>query len=292
MPFQPPPSAPPPSPWSAPPGAAPGRAAGAPPPPAGPPGWTPAMGTAQVTAGTLIQRTFQVWWRNLGKLAGLTVLFYVPFFVLFGALGAIGAMKQQAGAPPDPSSFGLVFGVVGAGMLVLVPISVVILGGLSYGVIRWLAHKPASVGDMLGQGFRRIGTLLVTAVLVGLAFVGGYILLIIPGIMVAMATSVALPAATVEKIGPVDAFKRSLALTRGSRWAIFAALFVVTAVGGLVGLVGTLLQLANVWLGLAVSLAVQVTAGSLGWVLPAVAYHDLRVVKEGADTADLARVFE
>jgi len=176
-------------------------------------------------------------------------------------------------------------------LLVVLPIAMILLGGVNYGVIQWLAGRPAGVGDMLRQGARRMVGLLLAVLLVLLAVLGGYILLIVPGIMIAVATSLALPAVTVEGIGAVDGFKRSLDLTRGYRWSIFGAFVLLGLINFAASLLGAALQLIPI-LGLLLSLAISLVTATMPYVLPAVAYHDLRVMKEGVDTSQLAQVFE
>jgi uncharacterized membrane protein len=144
---------------------------------------------------------------------------------------------------------------------------------------------------MIAAGFRRAVPLVVTGLLMYLAILGGFILLIIPGLIVFSALSVALPAVVVERIGPIEALKRSWGLTRDHRMTFFAASFVLGLV--LFG-ANLVLQLGGALLGplALLLLPVQVFLTSLPALLPAVAYHDLRIAKEGTDTSELAKVFE
>jgi hypothetical protein len=66
-----------------------------------------------------------------------------------------------------------------------------------------------------------------TAVIYWLSVYAAMILLLVPGLMLATAWSVSLPALAVERLGPVTALRRSLALTRGNRWSIFGPALVV-----------------------------------------------------------------
>jgi hypothetical protein len=220
----------------------------------------------------------------------LTLLVAVPILLFVGFIGLWKVFDVRGGAvaPPDPAAFFKVFGLV---FVIALPLGMVILGGVNYGVIQWLAGRPAGVGEMVKQGARRIWGLLLAVLLVGLAIMGGYILLIVPGIMVAVATSLVIPAVTVEGLGAVSGFKRSLDLTRGYRWSIFAAFLAIFGLNMVVGIAGALLGLIPI-LGLVLNLVVTLVTATIPYVLPAVAYHDLRVMKEGVDTTQLARVFE
>lgn len=288
MPFQPPPGAPPP-------------AANQPPvhqttalPPPGAQWAQPApVGIPTLTAGTLLTRTLEVWWHNLGKLVLLSLVMFAPILVVMVALfGAAFAMGVMDGSQADPARLLPAFGAgLVAMVLVVLPLAMIMLGGINYGVIRWLAGQEAGVGDMLRQGARRVWGLVLAGLLVVLAILGGYLLLIVPGIMIAVATCVALPAATVERVGAVDAFKRSLELTRGYRWPIFAAFLLLGLLNVAFSVVGMIFNLIP-FLGALVSLGLSLVTATMPYVMPAVAYHDLRVAKEGVDTSQLARVFE
>jgi len=208
------------------------------------------------------------------------------FLLSFGSLSA--AMEGGQPRPPEPDT---VFGVFFVLLAVMLPLATMVFGGLNYGVIQWLAGRPAGVGDMLGQGARRLWRLILVTLLLGLAFMGGYVLLVVPGIMIAVATCVAVPAAMVEGGGPVASFQRSLELTRGFRWSLFGAFLALGALYMLVWMAGLLLAIIPI-VGIFLFMGLALALCSIPYVLPAVAYHDLRVLKEGVDTTQLSRVFE
>lgn len=59
------------------------------------------------------------------------------------------------------------------------------------------------------------------SLLAGLMILGGLILLIIPGIIVGIMVMFIGYIVIEEKLGPINAIKRSMALTKGSRWKLF-----------------------------------------------------------------------
>jgi hypothetical protein len=244
-----------------------------------------------VTAGSLASRTIRIWWQNVWRFAGVLAFIFVPIFVL-GTVAAIAIPNLvRRGAQPEqvlPWAFGLVALLV----VVLLPLSMIMLGGLNYGVVQHLAGRRVGVGAMLRQGARRIWPLTAALVLVMLAVMGGYVLLIVPGVMIAIATSVVLPAVMVEGLGATAAFRRSLELTRGYRWTLLGAFLLVFLLQFAFNIAGNLASLIHPAVGAIASLVLILPAASLSWIVPAVAYHDLRVAKEGVDTSALARVFE
>ncbi len=80
-----------------------------------------------------------------------------------------------------------------------------------------------------------------TSLLAGLMILGGLILLIVPGIIVGLMLAFVGYIVIEEKLGPIDAIKRSMALTKGNRWKLFQlslSLVVLNILGLLALLVG------------------------------------------------------
>jgi uncharacterized membrane protein len=133
---------------------------------------------------------------------------------------------------------------------------------------------------------------------VGLWILLGLLLLVVPAIIWYCALFVAVPAIVVESNldGSGHALQRSRVLTKGSRWAVFAVLLVVWVVAFVVSgaavVVATLAEALPHPLPILFVTAVSALVSSFGACASAVAYNDLRVVKEGVATADLLKVFE
>jgi hypothetical protein len=243
-----------------------------------------------VTTGGLVGTTLSVWWRNAFKFAGLTLLAFVPVFAVgFAAALVIPAMASRGGATPDGT--GLVWWSF-VPITILVLTMIVQMGGLTYGTVQYLAQRPVRFGAMLAAGFQRALPLVGAGVLMYLAVMAGMLLLIVPGIVVACGLAVAIPAVVIERIGPIQALRRSWALTRDRRLTIFVAWLVLWVV--LFG-ANVVMQVGTALLGPFAAfllLPVQLFLMSLPVLLPGVAYHDLRAEKEGTATEELARVFE
>ncbi len=108
----------------------------------------------------------------------------------------------------------------------------------SVGVIfqAWVAFQLSDGNarvDRIGSVLVRFLPLYVTSVIVGVVSVVGALAFVIPGILWGLACSVVIPVAAIERLGPVDAIRRSFELTRGRRGAIFGcglAIFVPIAI--------------------------------------------------------------
>jgi hypothetical protein len=138
-----------------------------------------------------------------------------------------------------------------------------------------------------------------------------FVLLIIPLIILYLMWFVATPACVLERLGTFGSMGRSRALTKGHRWRIFGLILVILIPALIVAGV-----IASVMAGLGISVNLRIgvffdlsrtlntvaaQVVSLIWtaiwtgfyaILVAVAYHDLRVAKEGVDTEQIAAVFE
>jgi hypothetical protein len=182
--------------------------------------------------------------------------------------------------------------------------------GLVLNVVVQAMLTHATVTD-LGGGRPTFGNCFRTALplilpLIGMGFleyfgvVFGMILFIVPGIILALMWSVAVPALVEERGGVFGSMGRSRALTKGSRWRLFG-LFLVAGIillvpPALVSGMATRLQgasfpsptspaslLAGALSGLAAMLFATIIAA---------AYVELRTVKEGATVESLAAIFD
>ncbi|MDP9421941.1 MAG: hypothetical protein M3Q19_03755 [Pseudomonadota bacterium] len=141
-----------------------------------------------------------------------------------------------------------------------------------------------------------VGLSLVTSVATTL----GMLLLIIPGLMLMTAWSVAAPALIEERLGVIEAIERSNELTRGSRWKIFLLLFLVGMVTWVAG--GVLEYFAGVDEADAAAafedptyLTASALVGTLtslfaGTVQSAI-YVELRNFKDGPASSHLEQIF-
>lgn len=98
-----------------------------------------------------------------------------------------------------------------------------------------------SVGDAFRRAWPFILPLLLSSIVAGLGILLGIILLVIPGLILAVRWSVIAPAIVLEQRGVRSALGRSNQLVKGSGWTVFA-LVVITGV--LAGIAGSLLRAA------------------------------------------------
>jgi hypothetical protein len=248
--------------------------------------------------GAVLGRSFPIWLRNLVPFTILSAIVHSPF-VLYTYVMVTGEPSSGAARAYELVS------LLGRPLLGLI-----VAGAVAYGVFQQLSGKPAGLSHCLVIGLRRLPLIVAVGVTVGVIVfiapfllgvavalgggVGPILLLAIPVAILVIVLQctfwVALPAAVVERPGVIASVRRSARLTKGARGRIFLILLVLgiisyaaTRIAIAVGGEGT----AQVW----ATQAADIVLGSLGATASAVAYHDLRVAKEGVTIDQLVSVF-
>jgi hypothetical protein len=184
-------------------------------------------------------------------------------------------------------------------------LTLILTGAVTYGVFQALRGEPAGVGDVLRFGLARLGTVWWTAILTGLATMLGILCFLIPGLVLMTRFWVAVPVAVIEAPGASQAIDRSADLTAGNRWRVFALalisgviVFAFTMLAGAAfGMIESALAPGanrdqfTAWAQAALELVI-IPLQAMAAVAPAIAYHDLRVGKEGVDVEELLKAFE
>ena|SRR5271165_606406 len=153
--------------------------------------------------------------------------------------------------------------------------------------------RDISIGEAFSGAVRRLLPVIGALILAGVALVGGLFLLVVPGVILWCMFYVAIPVCVVERLGPFASLGRSSDLTQGYRWRIFGLSIFLLLIGFVnVGL-QKVLNMAVGGIPATVGVAsLQVVFSAFGLIVCSVAYHDLRVAKEGIDIEQLASVFD
>ncbi|MFM5886512.1 MAG: hypothetical protein ACKOQ3_14490 [Novosphingobium sp.] len=220
-------------------------------------------------------------------------------FVLQGQIA--GEFQQQAAAglvEPTAMFSSLWYWLT---IIVGLVLGVIVYTGSIHGFLAVERKAPVSIGECFAFGFSTflpgLGLLILWILGVGL----GWILLIVPGLILITMWSASLPALVAEGQGVIASFGRSRALTKGYRWTIFGTLIVALIIiyipmvlfgGAMLGASTTLLS------GQALSPLFYLFSAAYGWVvgmflnaLLASIYLDCRLAKEGVTSGDLTDVF-
>lgn len=239
----------------------------------------------EFTIGQVFSKSFEVFGKNIVFMLIVALLVSIPTSLIsMGSESALFVMFS------------------GLGILIM---SFLAQGIVTYGVFQHLTGRTVSFSDSLGIALRRFFPILILTLIVTFLTGLGYLLLIIPGVILYLMFWVVVPVTVVEKGSLGHALKRSRELTSGYRGRIFFLMFLLGLLTGLFSFVGGLLGVAILSGGPeagsgAASLLIQIPlnmifsglASALSSVVVTVGYYTLRHEVEGVAPEDLASVFE
>jgi len=143
-------------------------------------------------------------------------------------------------------------------------------------------RRDASVRGLLQAATPVLGELLLVAIVAGAGVVLGFVLLIVPGLVLITIWSVAAPVVVLERPGGLRALGRSRSLVRGNGWPVFVVILVL---GILVVVLGAAIELAaesaSSGLGVVARVLIGVLTAPLSALAAAVLYFELRGASVG-----------
>jgi hypothetical protein len=224
-------------------------------------------------------RLYQRHWRTLLTIAAVVVVPLTLLQYLFGDLVRTRGETTRNGVVETATWSVGVAGLLAA--LVGIVMYLVLTGAITRAVAAEVAGEDPSVEQSYRFGFHRLGSVLVVSVLVGLATVGGLILLVIPGIYIGVRLAVSIEALVVEGRRGTQAMGRSWELVGGHWWHAFGTLLVAALLTGIVNAVITAPFGGANWFGQGVAAAVAtVVTMPYGVLVGVLLYLDLRARKE------------
>jgi hypothetical protein len=247
----------------------------------------------------VIEQTFGVLGSSGATIWPLAAIFVLTPQVLMAFAQANASQAALSGAEAaSQTAFVLYFILVVVASLV----GLVFQTSVIFCVIEGLNGRPASLATCLLSGLKLAIPAFAIGILVGLGVGLGLLLLIVPGLMLLVRWSVAVPVRVAEGPGINSALSRSATLTRHNRWAIFGAyliLWVAFLVLTMVLVAVTALLPHNgdpasatrgaPYILLSAALVTVLTTFSAAGT--AIIYTELRNVREGGDPERVAAVF-
>ncbi|HVP14274.1 MAG TPA: hypothetical protein VMS88_01945 [Terriglobales bacterium] len=246
--------------------------------------------TERPNVGIVLRDSFALFVSHVAQFVTITSLTLIPLIVFFVYVAL--TMPDPARAAPGPATV--------IGMLIVMPIFAILFlvgtqlasAALTYGVFQIERGAPLRIGSCLTIGLRRLPIVLLVSLAVGILALLGLVACIVPGILIALALSMAVPAAVVERHSVGSALRRSVDLTRGFRGIVFGSFAVLTLLQFAVNLVLGAVSLANQIVSTVLSMVAYVGFGSLQATVLAVLYYRLRAAKGALDVDQIAAVFE
>jgi hypothetical protein len=164
----------------------------------------------RIGVGDVISETFSIFGQHLVALFGSALAVFI-------VVGLVTGILQRAG-----------------GVLLLLLAAAVSLAGraLYTGFVVALVQdvrdgrRDQTVGDLFSAAAPFILPLIGFGILFGIGAAIGFLLIIIPGLILVTFWSLGAPAIVVEGVGPIEAFGRSWRLVRGNAWQVFGVLLI------------------------------------------------------------------
>lgn len=197
------------------------------------------------------------------------------------------------------------FSTIGVAALVGTLFYILAQGALVRATMASDEGRKAGFADCALTGLRALVPLLGLNILLVIAFVVGFMFLLVPGIFLGVLWAAANPALVAERIGVFRAFSRSGALTKGARWKVFGVellavvfIWLISSVLGMVlfaskGATAFVAQGSGqlpLWYLLS-SIVIQTIIVAVWGTMQTSLYIELRNWKDGPQDASLARVF-
>jgi len=222
----------------------------------------------EVRVTDILGRGYEIMKRDFLHYFGLTLIANLPFLLIYGNIKA-----------PE----GLFGWFIVPFLFALVPWSLA-QSFVVYNVYQDLRGLPPHAGESLKLAFERLLPIFVLSIFEAFAIGLGFLILIIPGLFMVALLLVSMPVCVVEKLGPITSMWRSADLTKGHRGQV-VTLFVLMMVIEIVVqvLIGTVLGVFGSWLAAVAVWLWRSSFAAFFAVSVVVAYHQLRVIKEGVE---------
>ena len=260
----------------------------------------PVFEERRMSIGRVFQRAFAA--ISLNPFVILSLAFVIgalPGLLMTYFMYEIGLTNPAVLRSGSISSWGIAAAGFVSSILTFV-ISSLVQGALTRATVSANEGERVSFGESLAAALRVLLPLIGLSILWALGIGFGFILLVVPGIILLMMWSVATPALVVERQGVFAAFGRSAELTKGAKWKIFGLCLLLLVIYWLlsliVGLVGLGTFRGSSPEGLtATNIVGSIIVGTIfnmlwGTIQPSL-YVELRQWKEGDSADSLAEVF-
>jgi hypothetical protein len=145
-------------------------------------------------------------------------------------------------------------------------------------------RRDASPGQLLRAASPVLGQLILVGIVAAIGIVVGFILIIVPGLILITIWSVAAPVVVLERPGVFAALRRSRELVRGNGWQVFGVILVLYILVGAVSiLIEGLAESAGSGVGIVVRVIVGVLTAPLSALAASVLYFELRGARVAGD---------
>lgn len=256
----------------------------------------------QMSIGRVFQRAFSAVSLNPVVILGLAlVVGALPSLIVTYLFVQAGITAGSPNALQPGFSMNRMMGAAVLSSIITIVIAALVQGALTRATVSANEGRRATIGESLGSSLRVVVPLIGLSILMGLGIMVGFILLVVPGVILLLMWAVAVPTLVIERNGIMAAFARSSELTKGAKWKILGlflvlllAYWVLTAILSVVGMSMYSVSSAAAGITLA-NLIGSMILGTIfnaawGTIQPSL-YVELRQWKEGGSLENLEEVF-
>jgi hypothetical protein len=241
--------------------------------------------TAPLSIGGVLDNGFQLLKASFGKVIGLAFISAI-----------IGSAPNLLPQPPLTDEPQIGAGLL-AGSLIAGLISVLFYGAIIARIDAVIRSTDMAFMEAVQIGARRLLPMVLCFIVYGLAVLVGFVLLIVPGVILALSLGMAPYLVITENQGPIDAIKRSHSLVWGNWWRtaiiltvimfiLFSVYFLVGMISGVSVFAGSAeMNEAGMLFNLLMALLSAVVT-PVGYAMGMALLTDLQLRKEGSDLED------
>lgn len=260
-----------------------------------------ADGAASFRVGAILGAGFEIFRRSFARLfllaAILRLILVLPYYVYGTSVTwAIAQSVHQnifqslilSSRHPQATPYAYWLSAI-SGVVLLVT-----NGLLQYLSFQFLRDRNMRIGEGLARMVRHAVPIVVVSVLTFLFMMIGMIVLVVPGVLIALALTVSVPACWIEDRGILGSLARSRSLTKGYRGTIFLVdlIFVAASSATTIGILLLSFATHSVVIYHVGSLITQSLIMALSAPITVVMYDRLRRLKDGTSVRDVASVFD
>ncbi len=156
-----------------------------------------------------------------------------------------------------------------------------------------LAGRAVDLRRAVGTALRRWGFAIALTLLTWIGISIGFMVLVVPGLVLLLNWFVTMPVLFAERTGLFDSFGRSTDLLRGMRWRLLLLLLIGVVLWFLALMMAGVLQatLPDSWMAHAGTVTISTLGAIIAPAVTAAVYHEAVTAKEGRGGRDLDDVF-
>lgn len=177
-----------------------------------------AANSSVLKIGDVLGTSLKIYLKNFGTFFGVMISGYLLYFAFMGVM-----LVSKTGTGVSQTAAGIMtIAILPAAMIVMISA----IAGLNKGISDAYRGNTPTFTGCYSAGFKRFFRYMATTIFYTLAMMGGFLLLIIPGIVIAVKYSLSLVSSVLDD-NNVSHMKYSSKLVKGSGWKIFLIFFVL-----------------------------------------------------------------